>query len=73
MYSLNLCLQCLYIVIVKLLYHELIVISIMGNDKSRHVGLRHNYVKQLLTDRVITIGFVISVQNLVDPLNYLVH
>jgi hypothetical protein len=51
----------------------IIVISIMGNDKSRHISLRHKYVKQLLTDRVITIDFVMSVQNLVDPLNYLVH
>jgi hypothetical protein len=38
------------------------------NDKSRHIGLRHSYVRQLLTDGVITIDFVRSVQNLADPL-----
>jgi hypothetical protein len=39
-----------------------------ASPKSRHIGLRHNYVRQLLTDRVITIDFVRSVQNLADPL-----
>jgi hypothetical protein len=38
------------------------------NGKSRHIGLRHSYVRQLLTDGVITIDFVRSVQNLADPL-----
>jgi hypothetical protein len=38
------------------------------NGKSRHIGLRHSYVRQLLTDGVITIDFVRSVQNLTDPL-----
>jgi hypothetical protein len=33
-----------------------------------HIGLRHSYARQLLTDGVITIDFVRSVQNLVDPL-----
>jgi hypothetical protein len=28
------------------------------NGKSWHIGLRHRYVRQLLTDRVITIDFV---------------
>ena len=38
------------------------------NGKSRHIGLRHSYVRQLLTDSVITIDFVRSSQNLADPL-----
>ena len=38
------------------------------NGKSRHIGLRHSYVRQLLTDGVITIDFVRSCQNLADPL-----
>jgi hypothetical protein len=33
------------------------------NGKSRHIGLRYSYVRQLLTDEVITINFVRSVQN----------
>ena len=38
------------------------------NGKSRHIGLRHSYVRQLLIDGVITINFVRSFQNLADPL-----
>jgi hypothetical protein len=38
------------------------------NGKSRHIGLRHSYVRQLLTDGVITIDFVRYVQNLADLL-----
>ena len=38
------------------------------NGKSRHIGLRHSYVRQLLTDGVITIDYVRSCQNLADPL-----
>ena len=37
------------------------------NGKSRHIGLRHSYVRQLLTDCVITIDFVRSSQNLANP------
>ena len=38
------------------------------NGKSRHIGLRHSYVRQLITDGVITIEFVRSLANLADPL-----
>ena len=38
------------------------------NGKSRHIGLRHSYVRELLTNGVITIDFVRSNQNLADPL-----
>ena len=38
------------------------------NGKSRHIGVRHSYVRQLITDGVITIDFVRSSQNLADPL-----
>ena len=42
--------------------------SQVQNGKSRHIGLRHNYVKELITNGVITIDFVRSNQNLTDPL-----
>ena len=38
------------------------------NGKFRHIGLRHSYVRQLLTYGVITIDYVTSCQNLADPL-----
>lgn len=38
------------------------------NGKSRHIRLRHNIVKQLLSDGVITLDFVKSKGNLADPL-----
>jgi hypothetical protein len=44
------------------------VYSHIYNGKSRHIGLMHSYIRQLLTDGVITIDFVRFVQDLVDPL-----
>ena len=38
------------------------------NGKSRHIGLNHSYVRELITNRVITIDFVRSNQNLADLL-----
>ena len=38
------------------------------NGKSRHIGLRHSCVRQLITDGVITIDYVKSSENLADPL-----
>ena len=38
------------------------------NGKSRHISLRHEYVKQLITDGVISIIYVRSNKNLADPL-----
>lgn len=38
------------------------------NGKSRHISLRHEYVKQLITDGVINIVYVKSSNNLADPL-----
>jgi hypothetical protein len=38
------------------------------NGKNRHVRLRHNVVKQLLKDGVISIDYVRSEVNLADPL-----
>lgn len=38
------------------------------NGKSRHIGLRHSCVRQLITNGVITIDYVRSSQNLADPL-----
>lgn len=37
------------------------------NGKSRHIGLRHSYVRQMITDSVITVDYVKSSQNLADP------
>lgn len=36
------------------------------NGKSRHISLRHEYVKQLITDGVINIIYVKSSNNLAD-------
>ena len=37
------------------------------NDKSRHIRRRHNIVKQLLSNGIISIDFVSSKDNLADP------
>ncbi|KAH9717746.1 hypothetical protein KPL71_021946 [Citrus sinensis] len=38
------------------------------NGKSRHISLRHEYVKQLIADGVINIVYVRTNKNLTDPL-----
>ncbi|ESR65340.1 hypothetical protein CICLE_v10010285mg, partial [Citrus x clementina] len=38
------------------------------NGKSRHISLRHEYVKQLIADGVINIVYVKTNKNLADPL-----
>ena len=38
------------------------------NGKSRHINLRHEYVRQLISDGIITIVYVRSCNNLADPL-----
>ena len=40
----------------------------MYNGKSRHIRRRHNTIKQLLSTGVITIDYVRSKDNIVDPL-----
>ena len=37
------------------------------NGKSRHIRIRHSYVRQLITDGVITIDYVKTSQNLANP------
>ncbi|GKE07094.1 hypothetical protein Tco_1399112 [Tanacetum coccineum] len=37
------------------------------NGKSRHIGLRHKQVNQLINDGVITVSFLRSIKNLTDP------
>jgi hypothetical protein len=37
------------------------------NGKSRHISLRHEYVRQLILDGIITIVYVRSSSNLADP------
>ena len=38
------------------------------NGKNRHIRLRHDVVKQLLKDGIISIDYVKSERNLADPL-----
>ena len=40
----------------------------MYNDKSRHIGRRHNTIRQLLPTGVISIDYVKSKDNIADPL-----
>ncbi|GJT43302.1 hypothetical protein Tco_0952017, partial [Tanacetum coccineum] len=42
--------------------------SQMYNRKSRHLGVRHSMIRELITNRVISIEFVRSQQNLADHL-----
>ena len=41
--------------------------SKMYNGKSRHISLRHEYVRQLISDGIISIIYVKSCNNLADP------
>ncbi|GJZ24720.1 hypothetical protein Tco_0562179 [Tanacetum coccineum] len=43
-------------------------INQMYNGKSRHLGVRHNMIRELITNRVISIEFVRSQQNLAGHL-----
>ena len=38
------------------------------NGKSKHISIRHGYIRELITNGVITIIYVKSVNNLADPL-----
>jgi len=38
------------------------------NGKSRHISLRHEFVRQLIMDGIITITYVRSSNNIADPL-----
>jgi hypothetical protein len=38
------------------------------NGKSRHISIRHGYIRELIINGVITIVYVKSVNNLADPL-----
>ncbi|GKC08668.1 hypothetical protein Tco_1000278 [Tanacetum coccineum] len=42
--------------------------SQMYNGKSRHLGVRHSMICELITNRVVSIEFVRSKQNLADQL-----
>ena len=42
--------------------------SKMYNDKSKHIGLRHDYIRQLIESGTISIGYVRSNSNLANPL-----
>ncbi|GJT71993.1 hypothetical protein Tco_1031279 [Tanacetum coccineum] len=42
--------------------------SHMYNGKSRHLGVRHSMIRELITNRVVSIEFVRSQQNLADHL-----
>ena len=38
------------------------------NGKSRHIGLRHDYVRGLIREGTVNIAYVRSAKNLADPL-----
>ena len=38
------------------------------NGKSRHISLRHDFVRQLICDGIVTIQYVKTSNNLADPL-----
>ena len=38
------------------------------NDKSRHIRRRHNAVRQLLSNGIMTIKYIRSKENIADPL-----
>ena len=38
------------------------------NGKSRHIALRHEYLRQLISSGIITVVYVRSKNNLADPL-----
>ena len=40
----------------------------MYNGKSRHISLRHNYVRQLICDGIVIIQYIKTSNNLADPL-----
>ena len=40
----------------------------MYNGKSRHIRRRHNTVRELLSNRVISVDYVKSKDNIADPL-----
>nr|GFB41112.1 zinc finger, CCHC-type [Tanacetum cinerariifolium] len=40
----------------------------MYNGKSRHLGVRHNMIRELITNEVVSIEFARSQQNLADHL-----
>ena len=46
--------------------------SKMYNGKSRHIGLRHDYIRQLIESSTISIVYVRLNNNLVDPLTKVV-
>ena len=42
--------------------------SKMYNGKSRHIGLRHDYIRQLIESGTISIFYIRSNNNFADPL-----
>ncbi|GKD92687.1 zinc finger, CCHC-type containing protein [Tanacetum coccineum] len=43
-------------------------LSQIYNGKSRHLGVKHSMIRELITNKVVSIKFVMSQQNLVDHL-----
>ena len=37
------------------------------NGKSRHISLRHSFIRQMIDDNIISLKYVKSCQNLADP------
>ncbi|GJV26098.1 hypothetical protein Tco_1378793 [Tanacetum coccineum] len=49
-------------------FYSTVTYNQMYNGKSRHLGVRHNMIRELITNRVISIEFVRSQQNLAGHL-----
>ena len=47
--------------------------SNMYNGESRHIRRRHNTIRQLISTRVISINYVRSNDNIVDPLTKMLN
>ena len=78
-FKINECDKCVYVkdmehgyVILCLHVDDMLIIgraqSNMYNGKSRHIGRRHNTIRQLLLTRVISIDYVKSKDDIVDSL-----
>lgn len=60
------------ILVISLPYDSEAIISraynIVYNGKSRHISLRYEYVRELISNGIITISYVKSAKNLANPL-----
>ena len=57
---------------ISILYDSEVTMSVahnkVYNGKSRHIILRHTYIRELVTNGTMTIIYIKSSKNLIDPL-----